>query len=176
MSRFWPAKQIIPGLWIGSAADAVNVRAAERRGIKLVVNCSKDIKQPPGWPTPVTRIPIDDAEDETEVILRHWPRVVKAIDAVLSKGGAVLVHCYAGLQRSAATVAAYLMWKYAYTAREAMRRVKLSKREAFTPKATFRQALELWQDILTSSPRPTRTPARLVASPSKKITAHKKSA
>ncbi len=150
MSRYWPAKQILPGLWIGSAADAVNARAAERRGIKLVVNCSKDIRQPPGWKPRVLRVPIDDWENDAPTLLRHLPRVVRAIDAALARGDGVLVHCYAGMQRSAAVVAAYLMTKYGYTAREAMRRVKLSKPETFTPKATFRKALERWQATLTT--------------------------
>jgi protein-tyrosine phosphatase len=39
----------------------------------------------------------------------HIPRVNKAIDDSIQRGGAALVHCYASLSRSVAFILAYLM-------------------------------------------------------------------
>lgn len=144
-SNFYPAKQIVPNLWIGSAADAADHGAAKRRNIKLVVNCSRDIPATLSDRVPVYRIPIHDWTGDSKTLLKHLPTVVTAIDAALAQGHGVLVHCFAGMQRSAATVAAYLMWKYGYTAAEAMRRVQQTKKETFQPKPTFVKALQQWQ-------------------------------
>jgi protein-tyrosine phosphatase len=141
--RFYPARQIVPNLWIGSAADAVDVAAARRRNFRLVVNCSRDI--PPGLDIPVYRIPIDDWAGESRALLKHLPRILPVVDAVLEAGHGVLVHCFAGMQRSAAVVTAYLMWKHGYTAAEAMAGVQRIKPETFTPEPTFVKALQRWE-------------------------------
>ena len=50
-------------------------------------------------------IHLDDAEMEN--LLVHLPRVCDFIDQALDSGGVVLVHCYAGVSRSASCVIAY---------------------------------------------------------------------
>jgi protein-tyrosine phosphatase len=148
---FYPSRQIVPGLWVGSAADAQDSARARQRKIRLVVNCSKDIPATLASGTvTVLRVPIDDWTGEADVLLGHLPDAVQAIDAALERGHGVLVHCYAGMQRSAAVVAAYLMWRHGYPAREAMKRVRLAKPEAFTPRPTFGKALLRWQRALTA--------------------------
>ena len=145
MNNFYPARQIVPNLWIGSAADAADRAAAKRRNIKLVINCSRDIAPTLASTVPLYRIPIDDWTGESKELMKHLPRVVTAIDAVLAGGGGVLVHCFAGMQRSAAVVAAYMMFKYGHTAAEAMRRIQQTKPETFRPVPTFEKTLQQWE-------------------------------
>lgn len=45
----------------------------------------------------------------SETLLPHLPDAINFIKTALSKGGHVLVHCYAGVSRSASTIIAYLM-------------------------------------------------------------------
>lgn len=146
MQRYYPARQIVPGLWIGSAGDAANPRAAERRKFGLVVNCSKDIEAE--LPVPTYRVPVDDWPKDSPVMLRHLPEAVAVIDDTLQRGQSVLVHCYAGIQRSATVVAAYLMWRDGLGAREAMQRVQAVKPETFSPRPTFARALRQWETRL----------------------------
>lgn len=40
---------------------------------------------------------------------KHFQEAIKFMKDALSQGGAILVHCYAGVSRSATCVAAYLM-------------------------------------------------------------------
>ena len=149
-NMYFPAKEIVPGLWIGSKGNATSASWVRDHNIKFIVNVSRDI------PTPFTsaintyRIPVDDARDENGAIIKHWPITSAAIDDVLSHGGGVLVHCYAGIQRSAATVTAYLMWKRCLTARDAMKLVNSKKGETFNwgQRATFWEALKKWEDEL----------------------------
>ena len=60
----------------------------------------------------------------------------QCIDFIDNAGGPVLVHCYAGISRSATIVIAYLMWKRKIGMREARLYVK-SKRESISPNNTF---------------------------------------
>jgi len=53
---------------------------------------------------------IDITDFHTENLLVHFMDAIKFIDESISKGK-ILVHCAAGVSRSAAIVIAYLMWK-----------------------------------------------------------------
>ena len=92
------------------------------------------------------RLAIDDAPDENERMLGFFPRVTQLIRRKLREGDEVIVHCWAGQQRSAAVVAAYLM-KYAHMSKDhAKRFVKRRKSDAFSWGATFDPALEAWDN------------------------------
>lgn len=149
---FYPAREIVRGLWVGSEGDSVNPRFMKRKRIGLIVNASRGIPMSfPGIPS--YRIPVDDDPRCNRSMLRHWPVVVRAIDAALRGGHGVLVHCRAGMQRSAATAAAYLMWKRGMTAEAAMRFMKKRKKETFYPVPTFDRALQRWEDQLRAQGR-----------------------
>lgn len=145
---FFPAKQIIPNLWIGSEGDSRNMSFYNTHRIRFVVNATGSIpfRAPPDVRT--YRIPVDDDPSENDVMLRHFPIVVLEIDDVLSHGNGVLVHCRAGMQRSAAVVAAYLMWKRGKTATQALDFINAKKHETFWPVATFEEALRAWEQVL----------------------------
>lgn len=147
---FYPAKQIIKGLWIGSEGDSSNPSFFHRHNIRLVVNATASIpiRAPDGVRS--YRVPVDDTPEDNEIMLRHFPTVVLMIDEVLSHGHGVLVHCRAGMQRSAAVVAAYLMWKRRLTANQAFEYINKRKTETFWPVPTFEPALRAWEQALVS--------------------------
>lgn len=149
--NYFPAKQIVPGLWIGSEGDSQNARFISRNDIGLIVNATANIPfQNFGEDVDTYRIPVNDNPMENETMLKHFPVVVLAIDDVLEHGNSVLVHCRAGMQRSAATVAAYLMWKRGMTANQAFEFINKKKHETFWPVATFEPALRAWESMLTT--------------------------
>jgi len=147
---YFPAKEIQPGLWIGSEGDSQNPKFFPKNNIGFVVNCTKNIPflKLPG--VDCYRIPIDDAPRENDVILSHFPVVVLSIDTVLQRGKGVLVHCRAGMQRSAATVAAYLMFKYNLSCKNAIAAIKSQKTETFWPVPTFAHALSAYEKQLAT--------------------------
>jgi len=79
---------------------------------------------------------IDDDEDEP--ISEHFKECVDFIDSI---DGAVLVHCYAGISRSATIVIAYLMIKRGMVYEEAIRFVQ-KKRSFICPNKGFLKELE----------------------------------
>jgi protein-tyrosine phosphatase len=77
-------------------------------------------------------------------MLDFFPQATQTIrDHVLSHDE-VIVHCWAGQQRSAAVVAAYLIRYENMTKDDAMRFVKRHKSDAFASGATFDPALTSW--------------------------------
>lgn len=150
---FFPAKRIIKNLWIGSEGDSADRSFYDAHNIRLVVNATASI--PIRAPSGVTsyRIPVDDDPSENDTMLRHLPIVVVAIDDVLRHGHGVLVHCRAGMQRSAAVVAAYLMWKRGMTADKAFEFINSRKHETFWPVPTFEPALRAWETQLRAQGR-----------------------
>jgi rhodanese-related sulfurtransferase len=140
--NFYPAKEIIPGLWVGSSADSRNRVFLREKDIGLVVNASKTI--------PFTsrhilgyRVAVDDHPSENEAMVEYFPIACRLIDETLKSDKSVLVHCYAGVQRSCAIAACYLMYKNQnLTASDAIRRIKEKKPEAFEPRPTFWSALK----------------------------------
>lgn len=83
------------------------------------------------------RISIDDHESED--IGRHFVDAVRYID----QGDVVLVHCFAGVSRSASVVIAYMMYHKEWTYEEAYEYVKF-KRPMVEPNQGFVRQLKEW--------------------------------
>ena len=141
---FYQAREIVPGLWIGSSADSRSRVFLREHNIGLVINASKTI--------PFTsrnilgyRVAVDDHPSENDTMLEYFPITSKLIDETLKSGKCVLVHCFAGVQRSCAIGAAYLLFKNnTLTALDAIKRIKEKKPEAFEPRPTFWKALQAY--------------------------------
>lgn len=55
----------------------------------------------------ISHMRIEVEDNEIANLLIHLPAACRFIDSALRSGGVVLVHCFQGLSRSAAVVAAY---------------------------------------------------------------------
>lgn len=145
-SNYFPAKEILPGLWIGSEGDARSAAFFRKHDIKLVINATRNVPfADRGADVRGYRVPVNDDPADNEIMARHLPIVVMVIDEALRYGGGVLVHCRAGMQRSAAVVAAYVMYKMGMSADEALEFVNYRKNETFWPVATFEPALRAFE-------------------------------
>ncbi|KAK2466099.1 hypothetical protein APHAL10511_001741 [Amanita phalloides] len=71
------------------------------------------------------RIAVEDV-DYADLLI-HLPSACQFIDQAIKSGGVVLVHCYQGLSRSAAVVAAYLMWSQGLGATQAIDLVRAAR-------------------------------------------------
>lgn len=82
-------------------------------------------------------------DNEAEPIGDHFESCVEFIDLALAGGGAVYVHCYAGISRSSTIVAAYLIKSHGMSDCEALDFIK-AKRPEIEPNNGFRAALAAW--------------------------------
>ena len=98
---------IVDHLYLGSAAHAAQCELLERLGITALLNVSPNC--PNYWPEKFEyeTIPVED--NSTADIKIHFRRAIDFINDVKSRGGKVLVHCKAGVSRSATLCLAYLI-------------------------------------------------------------------
>uniref|UniRef100_A0A6C0IG47 Uncharacterized protein n=1 Tax=viral metagenome TaxID=1070528 RepID=A0A6C0IG47_9ZZZZ len=115
---------------------------------KLIVNCTKDIPFPSqnkGLNNPeCIRIPVNDTPDECDNMTKYMmeTNVLQRISEYIRKGEPVLVHCYAGMQRSCALIACYLIKYYGVTPVVAMDHIKRHRPVAFFGGANFMKTIQ----------------------------------
>lgn len=148
MHSFSPYKstynEIIPNLFVG---DYHSTKYAKQ--FKMIVNCTKHIPFPIVIDIDLIRVSINDSEIETNALLQIAPGVIEKIHSALQRNKPVLVHCHAGMQRSCAIVAMYLMKYYTYgskriTPEMAIRIIQSKRPIAFQPKPTFDKAMQTY--------------------------------
>lgn len=125
---------IIPQLYLSDYEDAKGAPPN-----CFIVNCTKNLPMLRSG----IRLPVNDdlSSDAMETMARELPRVLATIDKVRADNGKVLVHCFAGQQRSAAVVAAYMMSK-GMCKQDAIQFVRSKKHDAFLTGVNFDPVLE----------------------------------
>ena len=136
---------ILPNLYLGSF-DAAQTAYNEYPNA-YVINATKDL----GFfapPEDTMRIAVDDngTIESALGMLLALPAACDAIALALnaSPPRPVIVHCFAGQQRSPTVIAAYLMRSCRWSAEEAVRVVRSHKPDAFFWCVNFKQTLDLW--------------------------------
>ena len=123
----------------------------------LIVNCTRDIPFPkvdlldPHRRHPeCIRIAVNDNPDEWVNMMNQLAttNVLQRIRHYVQHDKRVLVHCYAGMQRSCAVVACYLVQYYEVTPRVAMDHIIKYRPMAFFGGANFLQAIQRQYTIM----------------------------
>jgi protein-tyrosine phosphatase len=138
-----PGDEILPGLWLGSIKAATNEHWLSSRRIKSVFNCTKDIPYHP-YVVRKYRIPVDDNLQMSEIRnLELWSfEVVCKILNEYKTGEPILIHCAAGVQRSAATMAMVLIVLKNMTPHDAIDFIRRKRSVAFRPAVNFLDSIE----------------------------------
>lgn len=128
--------KIIDRLYLGNIQAAKEKKLFGTKKVKAVLNCSKDIPNYFAGKTNIEymRLPVDDSlkEKDFELMYRLLPAAVEYIHKHVDiQKNTILIHCYAGRQRSAACVCAYLIAKHNMTPHEAGAFVLGKRPEAF---------------------------------------------
>jgi len=132
---------IIPNLYLGSLHDAQDKFQLKRLAITHIVSV---LQIPPLYPKDFQYLSIQ-LEDEPGVdIQRYFEEAHTFISSALENGNAVLVHCFAGISRSATIVISYLMFKRRMPFREAFAFVR-SKRDIVCPNGGFQRQMEEYE-------------------------------
>ncbi len=109
----------------------------------LIVNCTKHIPLATKC-SEIIRIPVNDDPLESENMMKYMKEthVLEKMHACRMNKQPVLVHCHAGMQRSAAVVACYLVHFYKMTPEEAIRYIKKKRPIAFYSQANFLKVIQ----------------------------------
>ena len=137
------ATEILPNLWLGNVTASMDEAFIQRQGIDAVFNCTKNLPFSPLIRIKY-RIPVDDNLQEDEIRnLELWStEIAFKIIAEYKEGRHILVHCMAGMQRSAASVAMMLIAFRNMHAQDAMRFIKEKRPIAFHPRANFARSIQ----------------------------------
>ena len=102
--------EIIPGfLWLGDAEDAQNKELLQKHGITWILNCAGgDINVVYPINFKVHKFEADD-DSKYNLIEQHINECVEFIDKCKNKGDRILIHCMAGMNRSATITVGYLL-------------------------------------------------------------------
>lgn len=137
------ADEVLPRLWLGNKGASQDEHWLRQNNISVIFNCTKDI---PFVSTERTlyRVPVDDNLENNEIRnLELWSyEIVYKIAKEYNAGNTILVHCYAGMQRSAACVAMFLIAKTRCTTDEAVSYIRSKRPIAFNPGVNFYRAIK----------------------------------
>ncbi|XP_076608932.1 uncharacterized protein LOC143334181 [Chaetodon auriga] len=137
---------ILPQLYLGAESDVTQDLLASL-GISYVLSVSRCSPQPSFLPrSRYLRIPIDDSLWDN--LLPWIPQALHFIDAAMSSGASVLVHCAAGISRSPALAVAYVMYSLGMDLDHAYRFVK-ERRPSISPNFNFLGQLQHFQGTLS---------------------------
>lgn len=141
------ATQILNGLWLGNIIDSKNLEFLEE--IDIIINASTDIPFVSNK-TKNIRVSVKDNLEKEQIIklYTYLDNITEFIYNSLMDNKKIFVHCYAGKQRSATIVCAYIM-KYLNLSYKSSTELMKSKRVVvFTPLPNFDDALRLFEDKL----------------------------
>uniref|UniRef100_S4RFX8 Protein-serine/threonine phosphatase n=1 Tax=Petromyzon marinus TaxID=7757 RepID=S4RFX8_PETMA len=126
---------ILPYLYLGSQRDVLNKAIRVQSGITHVLNASVGCPRPDFIPEGnFLRVPVHDSY--CEKILPWLDCTANFIEGVRARGSRVLVHCLAGISRSATVAIAYVMRCKRLSSDDAYRFVK-EKRPSISPNFNF---------------------------------------
>ena len=137
------AHEILPNLWLGNVKASMDEEFIIRKRITVVFNCTKNLPFSPMIPIKY-RIPVDDNLEEEEIRnMELWSgEIALKMIAEYKEGKPILVHCMAGMQRSAAAMAFMLIAYLKIHASEAVRMIKEKRNIAFHPSANFGRSIQ----------------------------------
>lgn len=136
--------EVLPHLLLGGAA-ALRPGLLATLGINCVINCAAELANFP-VPENVTYLRAPLADHPSAALDQHLDTVADAIEEVRLQGGRTLVHCLAGVSRSAAMVLGYLVKHHAMPLASAFALVRAA-RPAARPNSGFCRQLIDWERL-----------------------------
>ena len=141
-SSYRPMSQITSNIYLGNLFDAQNIQKLLKLGIKKVLSLITDT-QLLKYPDEIEHKLIKIEDFPKENIIQYFYECLLFID----DNKKILVHCYAGLSRSATIVVAYIMWKNQLDFLEAIKLVE-QIRPNINPNFGFVKQLKMFEKLL----------------------------
>ncbi|KAB1251601.1 Dual specificity protein phosphatase 8 [Camelus dromedarius] len=127
--------RILPHLYLGSQKDVLNKDLMTQNGISYVLNASSSCPKPDFiCESRFLRIPIND--NYCDKLLPWLDKSIEFIDKAKLSSCQVIVHCLAGISRSATIAIAYIMKTMGMSSDDAYRFVK-DRRPSISPNFNF---------------------------------------
>lgn len=131
--------EIMEGLYLGSY-----LASEEADKFDVIINCTKTLKFYSKTKQNY-RVPVNDDYTISSAVdlYKYGSQIINTIHVALLEDKKVLVHCRAGMQRSAAIVAMFLIKFHDMSPENALNYIKKKRNVAFEPFARFLYSLQL---------------------------------
>jgi predicted protein tyrosine phosphatase len=141
------ANEILPGLWLGNKAASEDLEWQKAHKITVVFNATKTLpfvnKEAKQY-----RIPVDDNLEPREIDnMSSW--AAEATYKVVHEykvGNNILIHCHAGMQRSAALMAMVLIALTQKPHEQVISYIREKRPVAFFPYINFKKSILSFED------------------------------
>lgn len=142
----WEATQIRENMFLGALHDAQNDELLDRLGITHILNCCKTDSRANDVTGRYEYLELMCDDNLQQSLDDKLGPAFKFIDSVMQRSGSkVLIHCYAGISRSAAITIAYMMYRMGMTYDESYKELK-QKRSIVAPNINFISQLMKYDD------------------------------
>lgn len=143
--------QIMTNLYLGGVGAAADTQLLVQQGISAVVCCVRELEFPTReFSDKLVYCRVDVEDMGREPIELYFPEATEFIHSWISRELPVLVHCRAGVSRSASVVIAYLMTYHSLSLKEAFFLVR-SRRNIVTPNIGFMEKLADYEAELSGN-------------------------
>ncbi|KAL5248987.1 hypothetical protein ACHWQZ_G018000 [Mnemiopsis leidyi] len=136
--------EIIPFLYLGNERDSADLTLLRKLGVSKVLNVSRNcVNHFPEY-FEYLNVPVEDRVYAD--ISQHFNKALQFIEHARGEGCSVLVHCRAGISRSATVIIAYLIQYYDYSMEDAFDFIKV-KHPVVSPNFNFMGQLLQFQNL-----------------------------
>ncbi len=140
---FGPMAEVYPGLYLGSLEDSLNEKLLQDHNITYLLSIHDVSDEMPVTARNRHYFRIKAADAVSQDLTPTFSRAIKFIDRAHRKKANVLVHCRAGISRSATLCAAYIASKEGVHPEYAIQHMRRS-RPIVNPNPSFRVQLDRW--------------------------------
>ena len=133
---------ILPNLYIGNKESSQNISFLKEHNIKLIINCSKNLKFIELDDIEKIRIPIDDNRIFKNYDIFKYLDCLETIEKYRKENKNILVHCFMGSQRSATIILLFLIKKLNYTYEQGFNLIKYKRPICFCPFNNFNHVFD----------------------------------
>lgn len=141
------AAEVMPQLFVGAFMSEQNKEELDRKKMTHILQVGDNLTRSYEGAFEYKTITIADSESAN--LLAHFRECFSFIEEAKNAGGGtgcVLVHCFAGISRSATVCIGYLMWKLSLSLGAAYSLVE-SARSCAQPNEGFRRQLEIFENF-----------------------------
>jgi protein-tyrosine phosphatase len=143
-NKIWP-DMVVDHVALGSLRTVQSMPSLQQLGVTHVLTCGRNLRTPQ-FPPPIQQMVLDVDDNDEQDMNQYFLTAIEFMQSCVASGGLCIVHCFAGVSRSATVVVAFLMKSRRLTFTQALEFVQ-QQRPAANPNPNFRRQLIEFESV-----------------------------